>query len=127
MMPHANLTPEQLARFKQMLLDQKKEIEADRAAYVGDQRSDSEEEAASELSDYDPNDPADEATNLFDRERNMAADDNMTRILGKIERALQKIEEGTYGLSEIDGTPIPVERLEALPYALTTVEQEDSV
>ena len=71
------------------------------------------------------NDPADEATNLFDRERDSAATDNMNRILAKIDRALAKIEEGTYGLSEIDGTPIPVARLEALPYALTTVDQED--
>ena len=39
----------------------------------------------------------------------------------------QKIEDGTYGLSDMDGTPIPVERLEALPYALTTVEQEDAI
>lgn len=126
-MAQTNLTGEQIAEFKKMLLDEKERIEADRADYHDEEMSDSEEQESGELSDYDPNDPADEATNLFDRERMMAATDNMSRILGKIERALQKIEEGTYGLSEIDGVPIPVERLEALPYALTTVEQEDVV
>jgi RNA polymerase-binding transcription factor DksA len=125
-MAQSKLTQEQIADFKQALLDEKARVEADRADYVSEERSDSEEQESGELSDYDPNDPADEASNLFDRERMMAASDNMSRILGKIERALQKIDEGTYGLSDIDGVPIPIERLEAIPYALTTVEQEDT-
>jgi DnaK suppressor protein len=37
---------------------------------------------------------------------------------------LQKIEEGTYGLSEISGEPIPRERLEAVPEALYTLSEE---
>ncbi len=126
-MPHPNLTAEQIADFKQALLDEKARVEDDRADYVSQERDDTEEGGTDDLADYDPNDPADEASNLFDRDREMAASNNMARILGKIERALQKIQDGTYGLSDIDGTPIPVERLEALPYALTTVEQEDSV
>ena len=36
--------------------------------------------------------------------------------------ALQRLEEGTYSLSEVSGHPIPLERLEALPWATTTVE-----
>lgn len=120
------MTDKQLAHFKQMLLTEKARVEAERAAYVGDDRADNEEGAAGELADYDPNDPADEASNLMDRDRDMAATENMTRILGKIQRALQKMDEGTYGLSDIDSVPIPLARLEALPYALTTVDQEDA-
>ena len=88
--------------------------------------ADTEEGAAGELADTDPNDPADEASNLFDRDRDRAAIENADRILGKIARALQKMDDGTYGLSDIDGTPIPLERLQALPYALSTVAQEES-
>jgi DnaK suppressor protein len=44
--------------------------------------------------------------------------------LSAIERALQKIEEGTYGLSDASGAPIPSERLEAYPEALYTLEEE---
>jgi len=121
------MTKSQLAHFKQMLIDEKTRIESDRAGLVAGDRDESEEEAAGELSDYDPNDIGDAASNLVDRERDMASTDNMNRILGKIERALKKMDEGTYGLSDIDSVPIPIERLEALPYALTTVEQEDSV
>ncbi len=121
------MTPEQLSQFKQTLLDEKARLEAERDVYVGDDQEDTEEGAAGELSHSDVNDPADEATNLFDRERDRAAIDNMARILGKVNRALEKMDEGTYGQSDIDGAPIPLARLEALPYALTTVDQEDSV
>ena len=44
--------------------------------------------------------------------------------LERIDRALQKIEEGTYGLSEMSGEPIPRERLEAVLEALYTLSEE---
>ena len=50
-----------------------------------------------------------------------AADDER---LSNIERALQKIDDGTYGLSEGNGKPIPIERLRASPEALYTVEEQ---
>lgn len=126
-MSKTNLTDKQIAQFKQQLLDEKARIEAERADYRGEEKSDTEEQESGELADYDPNDPADGASNLFARDRMVAATDNMSHILSKIERALQKIEEGTYGLSDVNGTPIPLARLEVLPYALTTVEQEDTI
>ncbi len=48
---------------------------------------------------------------------------NMER-LPRIERALKKIEEGTYGLSDASGRPIPRERLEAMPEAINTTDEE---
>jgi DnaK suppressor protein len=50
-----------------------------------------------------------------------AADDDR---LSNIERALQKIEDGTYGLSDGSGAPIPMERLEAMPEALYTLDEQ---
>jgi DnaK suppressor protein len=44
--------------------------------------------------------------------------------LQRIERALKKIEDGTYGLSDLSGQPIPRERLEAVPEALFTLSEE---
>jgi DnaK suppressor protein len=44
--------------------------------------------------------------------------------LSNIERALQKIDEGTYGLSAVSGKPIPLERLKAFPEALYTEEEQ---
>jgi DnaK suppressor protein len=43
--------------------------------------------------------------------------------LARIERALQKIEDGTYGFSDTSGKPIPRERLEAMPEAIHTVSE----
>jgi DnaK suppressor protein len=45
--------------------------------------------------------------------------------LERVDRALQKIAEGTYGLSESSGEPIPRERLEAVPEALCTLREEE--
>ena len=44
--------------------------------------------------------------------------------LQRVDRALKKIEEGTYGLSVRSGEPIPRERLEAVPEALYTLSEE---
>ena len=46
------------------------------------------------------------------------------RRLANIERALQKIAEGSYGLSDLGGEPIPRARLDATPEALFTVQEE---
>lgn len=77
----------------------------------------------SELSNAD-NHPADVATDLQLREQDDALITNSKEILGKIDRALAKIEEGTYGISDRSGDPIPAERLEAVPYAVVTVEEQ---
>jgi len=119
------MTEEKIAQFKQQLLDEKTKLETEREQYAGPDREDTEKGASGELSGADMNNPADQATDLFDRERDQTAIENMDRMLAKVNRALAKIDEGTYGLSDIDGTPIPEARLEALPYANLTVEQAE--
>jgi DnaK suppressor protein len=47
--------------------------------------------------------------------------------LQRIDRALKKIEEGTYGLSDMSGQPIPRERLEAVPESIYTVAEEQAL
>lgn len=122
------MTEDKIAHFKQVLTDEKMRLETEREQYAGPDREDSEKGASGELSGADMNSPADQATDLFDRERDQAAIENMDRMLAKVNRALAKMGEGTYGLSDIDGTPIPEARLEALPYANLTVEQaEDTI
>jgi DnaK suppressor protein len=51
-----------------------------------------------------------------------AVERSMQRLV-RIERALQKIEDGTYGLSDASGEPIPRARLEAMPEAIYTVSE----
>ena len=42
--------------------------------------------------------------------------------LAQVERVLRRMDAGTYGRSEVSGRPIPLERLEAAPWATTTTD-----
>jgi DnaK suppressor protein len=59
----------------------------------------------------------------LERDGNLVVRD--VQRLERVDRALKKIEEGTYGLSDISGQPIPRERLEAVPEALYTLSEEE--
>ena len=58
----------------------------------------------------------------FELEMDFSKQQNAVDLLAKVNRALKRMDEGTYGTCELSGKPIPVARLEALPYATTTVE-----
>lgn len=60
---------------------------------------------------------ADDASDTFEQEKFVALKRNLERILELVERALRKIDQGTYGVCERCGLPIDPERLAALPYA----------
>jgi len=47
-----------------------------------------------------------------------------SRELSKIENALRRMENGTYGICEATGKPIPLARLKALPYATLCIEAQ---
>ncbi len=47
-----------------------------------------------------------------------------SRELAQIERALERMKNGTYGICEVTGKPIPLARLQALPYATTCIEAQ---
>jgi len=46
--------------------------------------------------------------------------------LEQVKKALARIDMGTYGMSEVSGKPIPIDRLEAVPSATTLVNQEST-
>ncbi len=69
-------------------------------------------------------DSGDMSQDMFTREMDASIGEQAERRLGEIDRALQKIEEGTYGLSDDSGEPIPRGRLEAVPEATRTVEEQ---
>ena len=58
-----------------------------------------------------------EATESFELEKRLALDKQLGDRIQKLERALHKLDEGTYGLCDICGRPIAPARLEALPDA----------
>lgn len=70
---------------------------------------------------------ADEGTDDFDRTITLELTSNEYAILKQIERALQKVEDGTYGVCDVTGQEIPLARLEAVPYATMTVGAQEKM
>jgi RNA polymerase-binding transcription factor len=68
--------------------------------------------------------PADDAGRLEEDEIDDALAEGLRDELAAVERAERRLEEGTYGLSVESGEPIPDERLEAIPIAERTAEEE---
>ncbi len=68
---------------------------------------------------------ADQGTDDFDRKINLELTSQEFQVLRQIERALEKVHDGTYGICDISGEEISKARLEAMPYALTTVKAQE--
>ncbi len=79
---------------------------------------------AEEEEDFTEHDSGDMSHSLFTRELDATVEQTLERRLRNVERALQKIEEGTYGICDDTGEPIPRGRLEAAPEAIYTVEAQ---
>ena len=73
---------------------------------------------------FSETDSGDMSQSIFDREMDASVEEGIERRLGEVERALQKVEEGTYGVCEDTGEEIPRGRLEAVPEAIRTVEAQ---
>jgi DnaK suppressor protein len=69
-------------------------------------------------------DPANLAADLYQDELDEGRADDLREQLAAVERAEERLANGTYGLSTESGVPIPDERLEALPTAELTAEEE---
>ena len=69
-------------------------------------------------------DPADLATDTYDDELDESFADGLQEQLEAVKRAEQRLADGTYGLSIESGEPIPDERLELVPTAERTAEEQ---
>jgi DnaK suppressor protein len=107
-----------LEQQKRRLTALRQEILSIRERQQGEQRS-VNTEMSGQARDYE-----DDAQRLaaLELQDNLVAHDD--ERLSNIERALQKIDEGTYGLSDASGKPIPAERLKAFPEALYTEAEQ---
>ncbi len=70
-------------------------------------------------------DIADRASAETDRAIELRTRDRQRKLISKIEAALRRIEEGTYGYCEVTGEPIGLERLVARPIATMSVEAQE--
>jgi DnaK suppressor protein len=70
-------------------------------------------------------DLADRASSETDRAIELRARDRQRKLIAKIDAALQRIEDNTYGYCEETGEPISLKRLEARPIATLSVEAQE--
>jgi YteA family regulatory protein len=80
-------------------------------------------DSISESAVYD-NHPADIATETFEREKDFGLREDQMTTLGLVEKALRRLEDGTYGACERCGQAIPAARLEAVPWTAFCVRCE---
>jgi RNA polymerase-binding transcription factor DksA len=81
----------------------------------------SESDQVGELSHYDQH-PADQGSDTFEREKDLSILEQLEGELAEIEAALQRLDDGTYGIDEVTGEPIDPARLDAYPIARTNVD-----
>lgn len=105
-------------QFKQQLLADKQDLEERLKENSHYSLQESMKQSIEELSMYD-NHPADIASEMFEREKDIALYSLNRETLKEIDQALARMEQGTYGICTVCKQPIPEERLEALPQALT--------
>jgi RNA polymerase-binding transcription factor len=111
------LTPDDIERFRLRL-------EADRKAVTSRIAERTQDVTETVGEEEGAGDRGDESELIYEREQALEDVDRDRDDLAQIDRALQRIAEGTYGLSEVSGTPIPIDRLEAVPSATTLVGEE---
>ena len=80
-----------------------------------------------QLQDENQNHPdlADRASSETDRAIELRARDRQRKLIAKIDAAIQRIEDGSYGYCEETGEPISLKRLEARPIATLSVEAQE--
>src|SRR6266446_10343715 len=75
----------------------------------------------------DDEDPGNLGSDTYQDELDEGLSDDLREQLAAVERAEARIAAGTYGLSIESGKPIPDERLEAIPTAERTVEEQERI
>ena len=110
------MNPKQLKYFRSRLLEWKKDLLKD---------SNSTLEKLKEETTNKP-DSTDRASIESDRALELRTRDRARKLLSKIEKALRKIEDGTYGYCEETFEPISIDRLKARPIATLSLEAQEN-
>ena len=116
--------------FDAKFLDSQRQLLLEERAKLLGQAENLEGEAAALMENLDPgdvqfDDESGEGDSLVvERERDLALSAQARQMIADIDAALQRINDGSYGLSVISGRPIPRDRLRAIPWARELVEEK---
>lgn len=110
------MNPQQLEYFRQKLLAWRTDLMEEAQETLNNLRDESYREVGDE---------ADRASRESDHSLELRTRDRYRKLIRKIEQALERIEDGSYGYCEDTGEPIGVQRLEARPIATLTVDAQE--
>lgn len=110
-----------LGYFRQLLEDERDRLQAVERELIENSR-----QAKDSMEGFSDSDdvPADIAAQASEREKDQILSQSVQATLAQIDLALERVDDGTYGICEISGESIPQERLERIPWASTTVEYQ---
>ena len=109
-----------IAQQKERLREIREELVRMQEGMAEDAEERSQEEQDTQL------DRGDMSQEIFTREMDATIEGQVGRRLEDVDRALEKIDEGSYGVCDDTGEEIPKGRLEAMPEAIRTVEAQES-
>jgi DnaK suppressor protein len=105
--------------------DKARELLARERTRIESALADIERMRQSEISEVDTATAAEDDAEVIEEETvDRAVEEQLRRELEAIERAEQRLADGAYGLSVESGEPIPAQRLEAVPWAERTAEEQ---
>lgn len=114
------ITEAKLEFFRQELLRKREETLKELKAVEASLKAGSQSEVVGDTA-FDE-EFADSGTATLERERDLSLYEALKDMMARIDRALARIDQGTYGMCLKCGAQIPVERLEAIPFAELCIE-----
>ena len=112
----SKLTAKELASFRELLVEKLKEIVGDVQHIESGALKTSRQDSAGDLSSM-PIHMADIGSDNYEQEFSLGLMDSERKIVREIHEAIKRIQEGTYGICEGTGEPIPKMRLKGIPWA----------
>jgi RNA polymerase-binding protein DksA len=113
-MAEAKLTKKEVADLQARLVEERDELQAQLLTIEEETFAATQSESSGDVGLDDES--ADAGTATFEREKDLSIENNVRDLLQKIERALKRIDAGSYGVCDVCGKPIEKARIKALPY-----------
>jgi len=110
----SSYTKKELDELRKRLLEERAELDSQLTTIEETSFATSQSDMSGEVSFDEEN--ADAGTFTFERERDLSIENNVRDLMGKVDRALARMDEGRYGVCSRCGKPIEKARLKALPY-----------
>ena len=113
-MAETRLTKKELADLRIRLEEERVQLDTQLTTIETDSFAATQSDSSGDVGLDD--EPADAGTATFEREKDLSIENNVRDLLHKIDRALKRMDDGTYGVCDVCGKPIEKARVKALPY-----------